>query len=94
MMVNKTGKLATKTNELSSEKFSPPMIPNKEKLKPIPAKGIEILFLKTTRTPITKKIDNTSRSSWKVPVRLHCIVSVYVILFIVGKIVSWENVSK
>ena len=94
MMVNKTGKLATKTNELSSEKLSSLMMPNKEKLKTIPAKGIEIFFLKTTRTPITKKIDDTSISCWIVPVRLHCIVSVYVILFIVGKIVSWENVSK
>ena len=49
---------------------------------------MEILFLKTTRVPIAKKIDEISRSNWSEPVILHWTVSVYVTRFIVGKIVS------
>ena len=57
------GKLATKTNKLTSEKLSGLIISNKEKPKIIPPKGIEMLFLKTTKVPIAKNIDEISRSN-------------------------------
>ena len=54
---------------------------------------MEILFLKTTKVPIAKNIDEISRSSPSELVILHWTVSVYVIRFIVGKIVSSKILS-
>ena len=50
------------------------MIPNIEKVKTIPAKGIEILFLKTIRVPTEKNIDEI-RISYSIElVMLHCTI--------------------
>ena len=65
-----TGRLATNTNKLISDKNSGFIIAKKEKLKIIPVRGNEIFFLNTRRVPTAKKIDEIRRSNCSEPVIL------------------------
>jgi len=86
------GRLEMKIKELISEKSPVLMTPNREKPKINAAMGIEINFLNVNKIPTAKKIDAINISFCKESEILHCSSLVYVILFIVGNIVSLKKV--